>query len=120
MKYRFKGLDKYVKQLECLSNSFNAEVCVENAVTKGSEVVAEYTVKELQAMPVDNRPYVRDGMRSSVTQKVKNELIKAFGVTPLQNKNGVIDRKTGVDRGYNGVATKKHQHLLPKAYRSCR
>ena len=39
MKYRFKGLDEYVKRLEVLSNSVNAEICVENAVTKGSEVL---------------------------------------------------------------------------------
>lgn len=114
MRYRFKGLKEYVQKLENLSNTFNAQVCVENAVTKGSEVVAEMTLKELKTLPVDNRPYVKDGMRTSITQKAKNELIKSFGVTPLDIKpSGIIDRKTGVDYGYNGIATKKHPHGTP-------
>ena len=113
MRYRFKGMKEYVEKLTRLSNPFNTEACIDIAVDKGSKVVAEYTKKELENMPVDNRPYVKDGMRAGVTQKVKNELIKAFGVTPLANDNGFINKKTGVDRGYNGVATRKYPHGQP-------
>lgn len=113
MRYQFKGMKEYVEKLTRLSNPFNTEVCIDIAVDKGSKVVAEYTKKELENMPVDNRPYVKDGMRAGVTQKVKNELIKAFGVTPLANDNGFINKKTGVDKGYNGVATRKYPKGQP-------
>lgn len=106
MRYRFKGLNEYVKKLENLSNAFNAEVCVENAVTKGSEVVSEMTLKELRAMPTDDRRWVnppdkRQGLRSYE----KKDLIEVWGITPLDIKRNLIDRKTGVDRGYNRAGT---------------
>lgn len=106
MRYRFKGLNQYVKKLENLSNSLNAEVCVENAVTKGSEVVSEITLEELRKMPTDDRRWVdppdkRKGLRTYE----KKDLIEVWGITPLQIKNGKIDRKTGVDRGYNRAGT---------------
>ena len=78
MRYKMKGLDKYIERLESLSNPYNAQVCIENAVTEGSKVVSQMTLAELEKMPVDNRPFVKDGMRTGVTQKVKNELIKSL------------------------------------------
>ena len=113
MRYKMKGLDKYIERLESLSNPYNAQVCIENAVTEGSKVVSQMTLAELEKMPVDNRPFVKDGMRTGVTQKVKNELIKSFGITPLDIKGNTIDRKTGVDYGYNGVATRKYPKGQP-------
>ena len=98
MRYRFKGLKEYVEKLGRLSNPFNAEACIDVAVDKGSEVVAEYTVKELRALPTDDRPGKVDH-RTGIRTIEKNFLIKEFGVTPLSNDNGFINRKTGVDRG---------------------
>lgn len=98
MKYRFKGLNEYVAKLENLSNAFNAEVCVENAVTEGSKVVAEYTVKELEGLPTDDTPRKLD-KRGGIRTIQKKFLIKEFGVTPLDRKGSFINRKTGVDRG---------------------
>lgn len=106
MKYRFKGLDKYVKTLENLSNSWNAEVCVENAVTAGAKVVSEMTLDALQKLPTDDTPWVEPpDKRKGLRTYEKNDLIKVWGVTPLQLKNGMIDRKTGVDKGYNRNGT---------------
>lgn len=106
MRYRFKGLNEYVKKLENLSNHFNAEVCVENAVTKGSEVVSKMTLEELHKLPTDDRKWVdppdkRKGLRSFE----KKDLIESWGITPLDIKRNLIDRKTGVDRGYNRAGT---------------
>lgn len=98
MRYRFKGMKEYVQKLERLSNKFNAEACIEIAVDKGAKVVDEYTVKELQGLPVDNtrgKIEQRKGIRSIE----KSFLIKEFGITPLANDNGFINKKTGVDRG---------------------
>ena len=97
MKYRFKGLDEYVKKLETLSNSFIAEICVDNAVTRGSEVVAEYTLKELNGLPTDDTPK-RVDKRNGIRSIQKAFLIKTFGVSPLDVKRNFTNRKTGVDR----------------------
>lgn len=102
MKFRIKGLDEYIKQIDRLSNSFVAEVCIENALKKGGDVVLKETIKYLEKMPVDNRPYVI-GMRTSITELQRQALIHSFGVTPtMQKKGNMIDVKTGVE-GYNKI-----------------
>lgn len=105
MKYRFKGLKEYVKKLENLSNSFNAQVCVENAVTEGSKVVSELTLKELQGLPTDEKWGTPESPKKGIRKYEKNDLIKSWGVTPLQLKGNMIDRKTGVDRDANRTGT---------------
>lgn len=112
MRFRFKGMKKYVEQLERLSDSFYANICVENAVTEGSKVVSKYTLEELQALPVDNsRPH--KGMRQSINQLQKNSLISAWGVSPLDKRVNYMNRKTGVDRGTNKIRTKKYPNGQP-------
>lgn len=98
MRYRFKGLKEYIQKLERLSNPLNAEACVEIAVDEGSAVVADYTVNELKGMPTDDRPG-KLPQRNGIRSVQKKFLIDEFGVSPLENKNGLINRKTGVDRG---------------------
>ena len=102
MRFRFKGLNEYVKKLEALSNSFNAEVCVENAVTEGSKVVSEMTLDALNKLPVDDRKWAtEENKRQGLRSYEKKDLIASWGITPLWVKNNYVDRKTGVDRGYN-------------------
>lgn len=98
MKYRFKGLKEYVEKLERLSNPFNTEVCIENAVGEGAKVVSEYTVNELQGLPTDDTPG-RIPHRNGIRSIQKKFLIKEFGITPLANDKGFINEKTGVDKG---------------------
>lgn len=106
MRWRFKGLDKYVKKLENLSNPWNAQVCVENAVTAGSEVAGDITKAELSNLPVDNKKWATEGnKRHGVRSIEKKELIASFGITPLEIKNNHVNRKTGVDRGYLSTGT---------------
>lgn len=98
MKYRLKGLNEYVKKLENLSNSFNATICAENAVTAGSLVVREYTAKELQKLPTDDTPQkveLRKGLRTIQ----KNFLLREFGISPSEDKRNKINRKSGVAKG---------------------
>lgn len=104
MKYRFKGLDKYVKQLENLTNSVYADICIENAVDAGGKVVDDYTVRELQALPTDDSyvsskridtfKYKRTGLRTVQ----KQFLIKTFGTSPIDKKRSFINEKTGVNK----------------------
>lgn len=100
MRYRFKGMKEYVQKLERLSDRVNTLCAIDKAVTEGSEVVSQYTLNELQAMPVDNsRPH--QGERRSINELQKRALIKSFGITPLADYNNLINRKTGVDYGTN-------------------
>lgn len=106
MRFRFKGLKEYVKKIENLSNSLNAEVCVENAVTEGSKVVSKITLEALEKMPTDDRRWATpENKRNGLRSYEKKDLIASWGITPLDIKGNLIDRKTGVDRGYNRGGT---------------
>lgn len=98
MRYRLTGLKEYVQKLERISNRFNTEACIDVAVDKGAEVVAEYTREELMKLPTDDTPG-KIPMRKGIRSIEKSFLLSEFGITPLENKNGYINRKTGVDRG---------------------
>lgn len=112
MKFRFKGLDQYIKKLEKLSNPYHTQLCVYNAVTEGAKVVSEMTMEELKKLPVDNsRPH--DGTRKSINQLQKNALIDAWGITPLEEKIKLVNRKTGVSRGTNKIKTKAYPNGQP-------
>jgi hypothetical protein len=100
MKFRFKGLKEYVKKIENLSNSFNAEVCIENALKEGSVEVAKTTKAELDGIHTDDRPGRLD-KRNGIRSIEKKFLINEFGLTPLEWKQKInyVDMKTGVDKG---------------------
>lgn len=102
MRFRFKGMKEYVKKIENLSNSFNAEVCIENALKEGSAEVAKVTKAELEGLPTDDRRWATsDNKRRGVRSVEKKFLINEFGLTPLEWKQKInyVDMKTGVDKG---------------------
>lgn len=98
MRYRFKGMKEYIDKLNRLSNPFNTEACIDVAVSKGSEIVGEITRQELQNLPTDDRPGKVD-YRKGIRSLQKKFLIEEFGITPLANDNGFINKKTGVGTG---------------------
>lgn len=100
MKYRVKGLDKYINQLEQLSNMAYQRLAIEKAIQEGSKVVDDETVKQLKALPVDNRPYVV-GKRDSIMQIQKDALVRSFGTSPIDERRNFINDKTGVDDSRN-------------------
>ena len=105
MKFRFKGLDEYVRKLERLSNLATVQAMIDKAVADGSKIVNDETISELQGLPTDDRPY-RVDMRNGIRTIEKEFLIKEFGTSPIENKNWFINDKTGVDKGkltYNGT-----------------
>lgn len=100
MKYRFKGLKSYVSKLESVASAAMTNLMIEDAITAGAQVVKDITMKELEHLPVDNRPYVQ-GKRTSIMQVQKTALINAFGTSDFQTKRSRTDKKTGVRRGLN-------------------
>lgn len=120
MKFRFTGLKEYVQKLEKLSNPAVAEAMVVRAVAEGSRIVDSATRKELQSMPVDNRPYVYgdleygdgvyryvEGKRTGILQVQKDALIASFGTSPIETRNGFTNDKTGVDNSRNKLGQKQ-------------
>ena len=101
MKYRFKGLEKYISQLENLTNPVAVEALMKEAVYKGAEVVANETRRELEKLPTDDSKYVKGGTRKSIRSVQKSDLIKSFGISRFQDNRGFLNVKTGVDRSYN-------------------
>lgn len=97
MKYRIKGLDKYIQQLENLSNVNYTRACIELAVDEGSRVADEYTVRELNNLPTDDDPQ-RKPKRRGIRTIQKRFLLRTFGVSPSDNDRGFINEKTGVNR----------------------
>ena len=100
MKFRTTGLKEYVGKLERLSNSMVAESLIERAVIEGSKIVDKATRKELEALPVDNRPYA-EGKRNGILQVQKDALIRSFGTSQVETRNDFTNDKTGVDRSVN-------------------
>lgn len=97
MKFRFKGLDRYINQLERLSNPLAVEAMIMEAVKEGADIVADRTKAALRSLPVDDS---NNYERKSIRSVQKAGLINNFGISPFQDKRGFINVKTGFDN-YN-------------------
>lgn len=105
MKFRFKGLDKYLNKLESISNLATIEASIKKAVEDGSRIVDEYTVREIEKIPTDDSYSSRDRIdtlkrkRNGLRTVQKKFLLREFGTSPVDNKRWFINDKTGVARG---------------------
>ena len=97
MKFRFKGLDRYISQLERLSNPLAVEAMIMEAVKEGADIVADRTKEALRSLPVDDS---NNYERRSIRSVQKAGLINNFGISPFQDNKGFINVKTGFDN-YN-------------------
>ena len=117
-KIEFKGIDEYSKALEILFK--DTQKIVESAVYEGAGIVADEIKAGINGIPVQEdknglSPYVEDGEKIyGITRRQKADLIDAFGLAPIENDNGYIQTKAGVD-GYGSVKTKKYPNGLPNA-----
>lgn len=109
-KWKFERLDKYLMQLEKLSNT--SEATVGHAIYEGAGIVAKACAKEIQALPVSNQ-YKKDNV-STVTSFEKAGLIEGFGISHLQVDGEYRNVKLGF-AGYNSVHTKKYTTGQPNA-----
>ena len=114
----FKGIDDYSKALGELFN--DSEKIIEKAVYQGAGIVADEIKRELNNLPIEEGenglpPYVNNGEKlKGVSRRQKADLINSFGLAPIENDNGYIQTKAGVD-GYGSVKTKKYPNGLPNA-----
>ena len=101
---KFKGLDEYIRKLERLSSSSEAQI--KKALYKGAGVAADSIKQSINALQTDDEGYKPDEIRRGPTTIQKVGLINSFGISPMRTKAGTIDVKLGFD-GYNGVRTER-------------
>lgn len=117
-KIDFKGIDDYANALGKLWK--DSEEIIKKAVYDGAEIVADEIKKGLNDIPIqegDNGlpPFAKDGeMLDGISRRQKADLIKGFGLAPMENKSDYINTKAGFD-GYGSVKTKKYPKGLPNA-----
>ena len=117
-KIDFKGIDEYSKRLEALFK--DTEKVVREAVHEGAAVVADEIKAGLKGLPIEEGenglPPVGtpEDKLSGVSRKQKSDLIDSFGLAPIENDNGYIQTKAGVD-GYGSIPTAKYPNGVPNA-----
>lgn len=115
-KIDFKGIDEYAKVLETLGS--DSEEVVKNAVYKGAALVADEIKSALKGLPVEEGENGLPPMGSpehkisGVSRRQKADLIDSFGLAPIENDNGYIQTKAGVD-GHGSIPTKKYPRGVP-------
>lgn len=117
-KISVKGLDEYDERLSILFK--DSQDVTRKAVYSGAEIVADAIKDGLKSLPLQEGenglpPYVGGGEKlTGVSRKQKQDLIDAFGLAPMEDADGYIQTKAGVD-GYGSVRTKKYPKGLPNA-----
>lgn len=114
----FKGIDDYAKLLANLG--LESDEIIKSAVYKGSEIVADEIKKGLKSLPIEEGenglPPMGDSQHklTGVSRRQKADLIDSFGLAPIENDNGFIHTKAGVD-GYGSIPTKKYPKGVPNS-----
>lgn len=111
-KVTVSGLEEYANRLSGLYA--DCEEITKKAVYAGAEVVADEIKKGLKNLPIDNRHGTPEKPLKGVTKQQKSDLINAFGLAPIENRDGYIQTKAGVD-GYGSTTSKKYPKGLPNA-----
>lgn len=103
-KFEIGPLEEYVDMLSNLEKKTTQNI-IKVSIFNGANIVADEIKKEIEKLPIDKSPL------KGITKKEKNDLIKGFGIAPLQIKDGNYDVKIGFD-GY-GHKTKKYPQGIP-------
>ena len=113
-----KGIERYSKMLERLGDQ--GEKIIKSAVYKGAAIVADEIKAGINALPIEEGSNGLSPMGSQehklngITRKQKGDLMDGFGLAPMQNENGYIQTKAGMD-GYGSIPTKKYPKGVPNA-----
>lgn len=111
-KITVKGLDEYAARIGKLYKE--SERIAKEAVYEGAEVVADSIKSGLKSIPTSNERGTKEKPVEGITGRQKADLINAFGLAPIENKDGYIQTKAGFD-GYGRTPSKKYPKGLPNA-----
>lgn len=115
-KIDFRGIDEYMKVLAALQAE--SEEVIKSAVYQGAALVADEIKQGIKSLPIEEGENGLPPMGSSekkltgVSRRQKADLLDSFGLAPIENDDGYIQTKAGVD-GYGSIATKKYPKGLP-------
>lgn len=115
-KIDFRGIDEYMKVLAALQAE--SEEVIKSAVYQGAALVADEIKQGIKSLPIEEGENGLPPMGSSekkltgVSRRQKADLLDSFGLAPIENDNGYIQTKAGVD-GYGSIKTKKYPKGTP-------
>lgn len=113
-----KGIERYSRMLERLGDQ--SEKVIKSAVYKGAAIVADEIKAGINALPIEEGSNglspigTPERKLNGITRKQKGDLMDGFGLAPMQNENGYIQTKAGMD-GYGSIPTKKYPKGVPNA-----
>lgn len=111
-KMKFEGLAEYEAQL--LKVQELSRTAIGEAIYHGAKEIADAVKQNINALPVDNRTRVKEGLINGVSDVQKQGLIESFGIAKLQDDGGYVHVKLGFD-GYNSVTTKSFPNGQPNS-----
>ena len=117
-KIDFSGIDEYAKILDALGKE--SEEIIKSAVYKGAALVADEIKAGIKALPIEEGANglppigTPDHKLKGVSRRQKGDLLDGFGLAPIQNDDGYIQTKAGMD-GYGSIPTKKYPHGVPNS-----
>lgn len=111
-KITVKGLDEYANRLAALRKE--SEKIIKEAVYAGAAEVADSIKSSLRSLPTSNERGTPEHPVDGVTNRQKADLINAFGLAPMEDKDGYVQTKAGFD-GYGRTPSKKYPKGLPNA-----
>lgn len=109
---KFKGLDKYVSELEKLSG--DAREYIGAAIYAGAGSAANAVRSEIQGLPVAQRYAKKGELLTTITSTQKAGLLDGFGITRLAKEGAYQYVKLGF-AGYNGQRSKKYPQGQPNS-----
>lgn len=111
-KLKMQGLEEYENQLLKLRDI--SREAIGQAIYEGAGIIADQVKANIEALPIDERGYTKEGTLHGVTSAQKQGLSAGFGIAKLQDDGGFVHVKLGFN-GYNNVKTKAHPSGQPNS-----
>ena len=104
-----KGIDSYIEQLNRLE--INTRDVLGRSIYAGADIVADAIKENIRALPVSNakKRGTPENPISTVTSAQKEGLLEGFGISRMQENDGVVNVKIGF-AGYNKTVSKTSKH----------
>lgn len=91
---RFKGIDKYIAQLQRIGSG--SEGMVKRSIFQGAGIVADAIAGSMASIPTRaDHFYPRGVQQQGPSQEEKNEMQNGFGISKIRERNGLITAKVG-------------------------
>lgn len=113
-KITFSNQSDYFLRLKNLENQAVSKEIVENAIKKGSAIVADKIRDNLESLSTESFRFLLDGeMFQNSPEGQRRDLVESFGLTSIErDRNGFIHTKAGFD-GFGSWPTNSYPSGVP-------